>query len=129
VSPTFNTSPPSSVPGARMRLIEQPIDSTTFSTSRISGLRESAPGRAMTATFLKATIVSSMNAESGQSSASGTSMISQPASHSTRTYCSHCRTARSTSTGTRSMWVTIPSARRELGRLTSAFIVTMPARL
>ena len=54
--------------------------------ARDSGRRSAAPGRASTATSPHTTIVSSMNAESGSSSAAGASRIFQPAPASASTY-------------------------------------------
>ena len=64
--------------GARIALTEQPSAVTTLSTSMVSGLRESAPGRVITATLRNMTTVSSTKTLSGQSSAGGTSMVVQP---------------------------------------------------
>jgi len=80
VSPTLSTSPPSSVPGAWTRFTEQRMRLTAASTPGVSGLRESAPGRVTSATFLYITTVSSTKTASGQSSAGSTSAVSQPCS-------------------------------------------------
>jgi hypothetical protein len=65
---------------------------------------------------------SSMNTESGQSSAAGTCWISQPLAASAPAYTS-CW-ARATSTRARLMWVTMPSASLLLGARTSAIPFT-----
>src|SRR3954463_311060 len=89
----------------------------------VSSRRDSAPERAISATFLYMTTVSSTNTESGQSSSGSTSTVSQPCARRTSTYVSHWSRARSTSTFSRSTCVTRPSARRGLGRRTRAFLL------
>ena len=79
VVPTLSTSPPSSVPGSSIRASSNPSPRTASSVPASSARRSSAPGRVSTARSPHTTTVSSTNAESGRSSACGTSRISQPA--------------------------------------------------
>ena len=120
VLPTCRMSPPSSVPGASIRATSSPSDRTASSVPATSGRRSTAPGLPNTARSPHTTTVSSTNAESGESSAAGTSRIVQPASASASTYPSCCLAARPASAGTRSMCVVMPSAILLLDRLTSA---------
>jgi hypothetical protein len=73
------------VPGSSTYRIRYPWAATAFSASGVSGRREAAPGRAITATSLNTTMVSSTNTLSGQSSAGGTSIVLQPLSCSAAT--------------------------------------------
>ena len=61
-----------------------------------------------------------MKTESGQSSAAGTCWVVQPQAASAPAYAACWARARVTSTGVRSMWVTMPSASLLLGARTIA---------
>src|SRR5512133_61499 len=103
-----------------MRSTSRPSSRTAASVPAVSARRPGAPLLVRTAVRSTTTTESSTNTASGQPGAGDTSRTCQPASVSARTYSACCAMARSTSTATRSMWVTMPSARSGVGRLTSA---------
>lgn len=70
------------MPGSHTQFTEQPSRATVSSTAAVSGRRDSAPGRAISATLRNTTTVSSTNTPSGQSSAGSVSTVSQPCARS-----------------------------------------------
>ena len=102
-----------------MRAVRRPSDPTACATPSTSGRRTGAPGRVSTARSSQTTTASSTKTESGV--VGGGRRPDRPAAVRQRVAIGRMLgPGRSTSTGVRLMWVTMPSASLLLGRRTKA---------